>query len=155
MQPYYGTVQLGTPAVTNAGGQAGLTYLENFVRSCTECAFNFVNVHFFLDRSTTNVSQYIQELKDYIAITVPAIQAKLEPLAELPIAIGEVRPSSPRYPPILYHQLTNTLAVLAHRRFRGRSGRADERASALARRQRRHPLLPSRRWLGRRRVRQR
>lgn len=71
-----------------------MTYLEDFVRLCTGCAFNFVNVHFFLDRSQMNVSQYIQELKNYIDITVPAIQAKLEPLVGLPIAIGEVGPSS-------------------------------------------------------------
>lgn len=90
MQPYYGTVQLGTPAVTNGGGQAGLTYLENFVELCTGCGYNFVNVHYFVDRSQMDVAQYIQALKDYVDTNVPAIQAKYAALAGLPIAIGEV-----------------------------------------------------------------
>lgn len=96
MQPYYGTVQLGTPAVTCGGGQAGLTgltgltYLEDFVQLCTGCAYNFVNVHYFVDRSQMNVTQYIQALKDYVGISVPAVQAKHEPLVGLPIVIGEV-----------------------------------------------------------------
>lgn len=95
MQPYYGTVQLGTPAVTNGGGQAGLTYLDNFASICTGCAFNFVNVHFFVDRSEMSVAQYVQALKDYVDIHVPAVQAKHEQLNGLPIAIGKVRPSIP------------------------------------------------------------
>lgn len=90
MQPYFGTVQLGTPAVTNGGGPAGLTYLENFVLLCTGCAYNFVNVHFYVDRSEMTVTQYVAALKTYININVPAVQAKHEPLAGLPIAIGEV-----------------------------------------------------------------
>lgn len=90
MQPYYGTVQLGTPAVTNGGGQAGLTYLDDFVHLCTGCAYNFVNVHFFVDRSEMDVTQYIEALTTYIDVTVPAIQAKHAPLVGLPIAVGEV-----------------------------------------------------------------
>lgn len=90
MQPNYGTVQLGTPAVTNGGGQAGLTYLENFVNLCTDCAYNFVNVHFFVDRSEMDVAQYIQALQTYINNDVPAVQAKHEQLKGLPIVIGEV-----------------------------------------------------------------
>ena len=90
LQPYYGTVQLGTPAVTNGGGLAGLTYLDNFLTLCTGCAYNFVNVHFFVDRSKMNVAQYIEALKDYVDINVPAVIAKREQTAGLPIAIGEV-----------------------------------------------------------------
>ena len=92
MQPYYGTVQLGTPAITNnGGGQAGLTYLDNFAKLCTGCAYNFVNVHFFVDRSQMNVAQYIQAIKDYVDIDVPAVQAKHKQLNGLPIVVGEVR----------------------------------------------------------------
>ena len=90
LQPYYGTVQLGTPAVTNNGGQAGLTYLDNFALQCIGCAYNFVNVHFYVDRSQMNVAQYVQALKDYVDIDVPAIQAKHLALTGLPIAVGEV-----------------------------------------------------------------
>ena len=90
MQPHFGTVQLGTPAVTNGGGSAGLTYLDDFVQLCTGCAYNFVNVHFFVDRSDMDVTQYIQALKDYINTNVPAAQAKHKALTGLPIAIGGV-----------------------------------------------------------------
>lgn len=90
MQPYYGTVQLGTPAVTNGGGSAGLTYLETFVSLCTGCTYNFVNVHYFVDRSAMTVTQYIQAFKNYIDINVPAVQAKHSSLTGLPIAVGEV-----------------------------------------------------------------
>ena len=136
MQPNYGTVQLGTPAVTNGGGQAGLTYLETFVSLCTGCTYNFVNVHYFVDRSAMNVTQYLQAFKNYIDINVPAVQAKHSSLTGLPIAVGEVSnhflPSSP---PSLASS-TNTLPVLAHRRFGRRSGRPDGRASPLAGQQR-------------------
>ena len=90
LQPYHDTVQLGTPAVTNGGGQSGLTYLDNFVGLCTGCTFNFVNVHFFVDRSEMNVAQYVQALKDYVDIKVPAVQAKHASIKGLPIAVGEV-----------------------------------------------------------------
>lgn len=89
MQPYAGTVQLGTPAVTNGGGQTGLTYLENFVGKCTTCTFNFINVHFYSQRSEVNTTQYASALKEYIDTTVPAIQAKHPQLKNLPIYIGE------------------------------------------------------------------
>lgn len=89
MQPYAGTVQLGTPAVTNGGGQTGLTYLENFVSKCTACTFNFINVHYYSQRSEVNTTQYASALKEYIATTVPAVQAKYPQLKNLPIFIGE------------------------------------------------------------------
>ena len=94
MQPYYGEVQLGTPAVTNGGGSTGLAYLEAFVEACTGCSFNFVNVHHYLQSSDVNTTQYIQALKDYIDIDVPAVQAKHPSIAGLPIFIGEVRSPS-------------------------------------------------------------
>lgn len=95
MQPYYGTVQLGTPAVTNGGGSKGLAYLDKFLGLCTGCAYNFVNVHFFASRSSMNVGQYIQALKDYVDISVPAIQKKHAATNGLPIAIGAVSIRSP------------------------------------------------------------
>ena len=104
MQPYYGTVQLGTPAVTNGGGATGLAYLEAFVEACTGCSFNFVNVHHYLQRSDVNTTQYAQALKDYIDTDVPAVQAKHPSIAGLPIFIGEVRPQPP---PATINQLTS------------------------------------------------
>ncbi len=105
MQPYYGTVQLGTPAVTNGGGSTGLAYLEAFVEACTGCSFNFVNVHHYLQRSDVNTTQYAQALKDYIDTDVPAVQAKHPSIAGLPIFIGEVRARSPP----MINQLTTML----------------------------------------------
>ena len=105
MQPYYGTVQLGTPAVTNGGGQAGLTYLENFISLCTGCTYNFINIHYLVDRSDMDVTSYIQAFKDYIDITVPSVQAKHDSLTGLPIAVGEVRI---HHPPSLPHNHLHT-----------------------------------------------
>ena len=105
MQPNYGTVQLGTPAVTNSNGaHAGLSYLDTFLTLCTDCAYNFVNVHFFIDRAGMDVAQYIQALKTYIDTTVPALQAKHKPVTGLPIAIGEV--SAPPTPSNHLHKVT-------------------------------------------------
>ena len=98
MQPYYGTVQLGTPAVTNGGGSKGLTYLDNFLSLCTGCTYNFVNVHFFISRSQMNVAQYIQALKNYVDVSVPAVQNKHAATKGLPIAIGAVSIYSHSYP---------------------------------------------------------
>ena len=67
-----------------------MTYLDTFLGLCTGCAFNFVNVHFFIDRSQMNVAQYIQALKDYVDISVPAVQNKHATTKGLPIAIGAV-----------------------------------------------------------------
>lgn len=117
LQPYYGTVQLGTPAVTNGGGSAGLTYLDDFLTLCTGCAYNFVNVHFFVDRSEMNVAQYIEALKAYVDINVPAVIAKREQTAGLPIAIGEVSFLFAYYPLSSLTFLTNIHQVLARGRF--------------------------------------
>ena len=108
MQPYYGTVQLGTPAVTNVGGQAGLTYLETFVALCAGCTYNFINIHYIVDRSAMDVTSYIQAFKNYIDITVPSIQTKHASLTGLPIAVGEVSIHHPTpSPPSLTHSHTS------------------------------------------------
>ena len=89
MQPYVGTVQLGTPAVTNGGGQTGLTYLENFVKQCSNCTFDFVNVHYYLKRSDVDVAQFVQAAKDYIEKDIPAVANQYPQLKGVPIYIGE------------------------------------------------------------------
>lgn len=46
MQPYASsTVKLGAPAVTNGGGQTGLTWLTQFLGNCTSCTIDFVPIH--------------------------------------------------------------------------------------------------------------
>lgn len=123
MQPFYGQVQLGTPAVTNGGGQTGLQYLSNFVGNCTDCSFNFINVHHYLQRSDFNVTGYAQALKDYIENDIPAVQSQYKALEGLPIFIGEVRPIHP-FPNHERLAVTNVHSVVAlgrHRRGRRRS----------------------------------
>lgn len=82
---------LATPAISNGGGSQGLTYLENFVGHCTGCSFDIVNIHHYVPRSDCTVDVAVQALKDYIDVTVPAIQAKHPQLQGLPLCIGEVR----------------------------------------------------------------
>lgn len=47
MQPYAGKAKLGAPAVTNGGGDMGLTWLANFLTACSSCTIDFVNVHWY------------------------------------------------------------------------------------------------------------
>lgn len=50
MQPFAGQAALGTPAVTNSGAPAGLTYLSEFMGNCTGCTFDFVAVHWYSNK---------------------------------------------------------------------------------------------------------
>lgn len=93
MQPFKGQALLGTPAVTNGGGQTGLNFLESFIGECGDCSFDFINVHHYLQRTDVNTTQYAQSLKDHIDKDVPAVQAKHTQLKGLPIFVGEVSPS--------------------------------------------------------------
>lgn len=47
MMPFAGKAQLGSPSVTNGGGEMGLTYLSNFLQECDGCQVDFVNVHWY------------------------------------------------------------------------------------------------------------
>jgi len=47
MQPYAGKAKLGAPAVTNGGGEMGLTWLGNFMSACSACTIDFVPVHWY------------------------------------------------------------------------------------------------------------
>jgi hypothetical protein len=39
--------RLASPAVTNGGGDMGLTYLQNFITSCTGCHIDVVAIHWY------------------------------------------------------------------------------------------------------------
>jgi hypothetical protein len=56
MQPYAGQVRLGAPAVTNGGAPMGLTYLTNFLSSCTGCQVDFCPIHWY--DSATNIGYF-------------------------------------------------------------------------------------------------
>jgi hypothetical protein len=45
--PFAGKAQLGSPAVTNGAGAMGLTWLKNFLASCTDCQIDFVCIHWY------------------------------------------------------------------------------------------------------------
>ena len=94
MNQFQGKAKLATPAVTNGGGQTGLTYLGNFVDNCGDCHFDIINIHHYVQRSDLNVDQAVAALKSYIENDVPALQAKHPKLQGLPIMIGEVSLSS-------------------------------------------------------------
>ncbi len=97
LQPFAGQVALGTPAVTNGGSPSGLTYLDAFATDCANCTFDFINVHFYLQRSDVDTAQFASALKEHIDVKVPAVQAKHANLKDLPIVIGEVRFTFPLF----------------------------------------------------------
>ena len=147
LQPFYGEVQLGTPAVTNGGGATGLNYLEAFLEACTDCSFNFVNVHHYLQRSDFNVTGYASALMDYIDNQVPAVQAKHDSIKGLPIFIGEVSSS---FACLDCEAATDVDAVVALERLRRRGRRTDGPTTTIPRRQSKRDRLPSLWWpLGR------
>lgn len=47
MMPFAGKAQLGSPSVTNGGGEMGLTYLQNFLDACDGCQIDFINIHWY------------------------------------------------------------------------------------------------------------
>ena len=90
MNQFKGQAKLATPAVTNGGGSAGLTFLGNFVDQCSGCHFDMINLHYYVQRSDLNVDQAVSAFKSYIEKSLPALQAKHPQLQGLPIMIGEV-----------------------------------------------------------------
>lgn len=61
IQPYAGTLALGSPAVTNGVGDGiGLSWLHDFVGNCTGCQVDFVTVHWYGDVNNP------KSFKDYL-----------------------------------------------------------------------------------------
>lgn len=81
---------IATPAVTNGGAPMGLTYLESFVSYCTDCSFDVINIHHYVQRSDCNVDQAVAALMNYVDETLVVVQNKHTQLAGLPVCIGEV-----------------------------------------------------------------
>lgn len=82
---------IATPAVTNGGAPMGLTYLESFVSYCSDCHFDVINIHHYVQRSDCNVDQAVAAFKEYLDETLAALQEKHTQLRGLPVCIGEVR----------------------------------------------------------------
>ena len=62
-QPFAGKVQLGGPAVTNAGDGTlpyiGLGWLESFLKYCTGCTVDFMPVHWYNNASVSDFQNYL------------------------------------------------------------------------------------------------
>jgi hypothetical protein len=62
MQPFTCQVRLAAPAVTNGGPPMGLTWLQNFLESCTGCTIDVIPIHLYDSATNTAYFQsYIQE----------------------------------------------------------------------------------------------
>lgn len=92
MMPLKGLgASIATPAITNGGAPMGLTYLESFVSYCSDCSFDVINIHHYVQRSDCNVDQAVAALKKYLDETLLTVQKKHTQLQGLPVCIGEVR----------------------------------------------------------------
>jgi hypothetical protein len=63
MDPFAGRAKIGSPAVTNGGGEMGITWLKNFMEACDAqggCAIDFCVVHWYSE------AQYADTLLDHI-----------------------------------------------------------------------------------------
>ncbi|KAK3674483.1 hypothetical protein LTR78_005569 [Recurvomyces mirabilis] len=47
MEPFAGKAKLCAPAVTNGGGEMGLTWLSNFLSACQGCTIDCVSIHWY------------------------------------------------------------------------------------------------------------
>lgn len=66
MEPFAKQARLGAPAVTNGPAPGGLTYLSNFISSCTDCNIAFCPIHWY--DSATNVAYF----KSYVGDAITA-----------------------------------------------------------------------------------
>lgn len=58
MEPFAGQAKLCAPAVTNGGGDMGLTWLAAFMTACSDCTIDCVSIHWYDSYSNT---AYFQE----------------------------------------------------------------------------------------------
>lgn len=70
MQPFAGKAQLGAPAVTNGAAPMGLTWLGNFLDSCSDCTIDFCPIHWY--DSATNFAY----LQSYVAEAITTCNGK-------------------------------------------------------------------------------
>lgn len=50
MNPFAGKALLGSPAVTNSGSPSGLTWLQQFLDTCTDCHVDFISIHWYSNK---------------------------------------------------------------------------------------------------------
>ena len=62
MNPFKGQAQLCAPAVTNGADPMGLTWLKNFLDSCTDCQIDCLNIHWYDSaENTAYFKSYVEE----------------------------------------------------------------------------------------------
>lgn len=62
MNPFKGEAQLCAPAVTNGADPMGLTWLKNFLDSCTDCQIDCLNIHWYDSaENTAYFKSYVEE----------------------------------------------------------------------------------------------
>ncbi|KAL2066237.1 hypothetical protein VTL71DRAFT_2308 [Oculimacula yallundae] len=59
MQPYASKAKLVSPAVTNGGGEMGLTYLSNFISACSSCTIDKVAIHWYNGGDAAAFKEYM------------------------------------------------------------------------------------------------
>ncbi|DAA76254.1 TPA_exp: Uncharacterized protein A8136_0926 [Trichophyton benhamiae CBS 112371] len=65
MKPFVGKASIGSPAVSNGGGEMGLSWLGKFLDGCAgQCNIDFLNVHWY--DSAQNVDAFKKHITDSI-----------------------------------------------------------------------------------------
>ncbi|KXT04026.1 hypothetical protein AC578_4960 [Pseudocercospora eumusae] len=65
MNPFKGQAQLCAPAVTNGGGEMGLTWLQGFLDACTDCQIDCLNIHWYDSaENTDDFKSHVQKAID-------------------------------------------------------------------------------------------
>ncbi|RMY54555.1 hypothetical protein D0865_04648 [Hortaea werneckii] len=60
IEPFAGTVRLGSPGVTNAG--YGFEWLDQFIGNCTDCTIDFIAIHWYANMYAFGYLQdYVQQ----------------------------------------------------------------------------------------------
>ncbi|RMY88735.1 hypothetical protein D0864_06586 [Hortaea werneckii] len=60
IEPFAGTVRLGSPGVTNAG--SGFEWLDQFIGNCTDCTIDFIAIHWYANMYAFGYLQsYVQQ----------------------------------------------------------------------------------------------
>lgn len=64
MEPFSGKAKLCAPSVTNGGGDMGLNWLSSFLKSCSDCTIDCLNIHWY--DSASNVEYFKKHVNDAI-----------------------------------------------------------------------------------------
>ncbi|KAL1954221.1 hypothetical protein VTO42DRAFT_1501 [Malbranchea cinnamomea] len=99
MNPYAGRARLGSPAVTNGGGNMGLNWLRTFLDMCAgECTVDFLAIHWYSPASEIegfkrHVSQAIELARSHgiNEVWVTEFRGEGDPMAQIRF-LAEVLP---------------------------------------------------------------